>query len=65
MKINGVIKNLKIFLKFKNDSSKNISRDFSRAVGGQCGVSSVSDSSLFQLIFFLKVYRPLPMLSKC
>ena len=29
---------------------------------GQCGVSSVSDSSLFQLILFLKSYRPLPML---
>ena len=29
---------------------------------GQCVVSSVSDSSLFQLVLVLKVYRPLPML---
>ena len=28
---------------------------------GQCGVYSVSDNSLFQLIFLLKVYRSLPM----
>ena len=28
------------------------------------GVSSVSDSSLFQLIRLLKFYRPLPMLSQ-
>ena len=27
----------------------------------QCGVSSVSDSSSFQLMLLLKVYRPLPM----
>ena len=27
-------------------------------------VSSVSDSSLFQLILLLKVYRPLPVLSQ-
>ena len=29
----------------------------------QCGVSSVSHSSLFQLILLLKVYRPFPMQS--
>ena len=29
---------------------------------GNVGVSSVSDSSLFQLVLFLKVYRPLPVL---
>ena len=32
---------------------------------GQCGVSSVSDSSLFQFILSLKVCRPLPMPSQC
>ena len=36
MKINGVIKNLKI-KKFKNDNSKNISRNFSGAVEGNVG----------------------------
>ena len=54
MKIKGVIEDLKFF---KNDNSKNISRNFSGAVW----VSSVSDSSLFQLMLLLKVYRPLPM----
>ena len=29
---------------------------------GQCGVSSVSDSSLFQLVLVLRVYRPLQCL---
>ena len=29
----------------------------------QCGVNSVSDSSLFQLILLLEVYRPLPVQS--
>ena len=29
----------------------------------QCGISSVSDSSLFQLILLLEVYMPLPMQS--
>ena len=43
MKIKGVIKNLKTL---KSDS-ENISRNFSGAVVGSVGVSSVSDSSLF------------------
>ena len=38
-------------------------RHFSGAVEGSVGVSSVSDSSLFQLIFLLEVCRPLPMQS--
>ena len=39
MKIKGVLKNFKIkrFLKFKNDNSKNISRNFSGAVVGSVG----------------------------
>ena len=52
MKIKGVIEDLKFFL---NDNSKNISRNFSRAVCGLCGVSSVSDSFLFQLVLVLEV----------
>ena len=60
MKIEGIIKNLKI----KKNNSKNISRNFSGTVEGSAGVSSVSDSSLFQLILLLKVYRPLPMVSQ-
>ena len=59
MKLKGVIEDikkeknfLKIFL--------GISLELLRAVWGQFGVSSVSDSSLFQLIL-LKTYRPLPM----
>ena len=32
---------------------------------GQCEVNSVLDSSWFQLVFVLKVYRSLPMLSQC
>ena len=60
MKIKGVIRSLKI-KKNKNDNSENISRNFSGAVW----VSSVSDSSLFQLMLLLKVYRPLPKLSQC
>ena len=59
MKIKGVIEDLKIFFKFKNYNSKNISRTFSGAVVDS--VESVHfDSSLIQLIF-LKIYRPLPM----
>jgi len=57
MKIKGVIKNLKIFL---NDNSKiylGISLELLRAVWGQFS----SDSSLFQLILLLKVYRPHPV----
>ena len=34
----------------------------SGAVVGNVGFSSVSDSSLFQLVLFLNFYRPLPML---
>lgn len=40
--------------------SKNISGISLELHRGQCGVSSVSHSSLFQL-FFSKVYRPLPV----
>ena len=60
MKIKGVIKNLKIKKKNFNDNSKiylGISLELLRAVW----ISSVSNSSLFQLILLLKVYRPLPM----
>ena len=65
MKIKGVIKNLKLnkTLKIKkliSDNSKNTSRNFSGTVEGSVG-SVVSDSSFFQLILFLKIYRPLPM----
>ena len=59
MKIKGVIKNLKNF-KLTNVNSKiylGISLELLKEVWGQ----SVSDSSLFQLILLLKVYRPLPM----
>ena len=63
MKIKGIIKKLK-FKKLKktlnNESSKiylGISLELLRAVG----VSSVSDSFLFQLILLLKVYRSLPI----
>ena len=42
---------------------KNVSRNFSGAVVG-CGVSSVSDRSLFQLVLVLKVYRLPPVLSQ-
>ena len=64
MKIKGVIEDLKLIrINLKNDNSKNIFKNFSEAVAGSVGacVSSVSDSSLFQLILLLKVYRPLPM----
>ena len=61
MKIKGVIKNLKI----KNDNSKNISRNFSGALEGSVGVSSVSGSSMLQLILLLNIYRPLPMPNQC
>ena len=59
MKIKIVIKNIIFF----NDNSK-IYLGISLELLRQCGASSVSDSSLFQLII-LKVYRPLPMLSQC
>ena len=57
MKIKGVM-DLKI--KKFNYNSKNISRNFFWRCCGQCGVSSVSDSSLIRLIL-LKIYRPLPI----
>ena len=37
MKIKGVIEDLKFFFNLKNDNSKNISRNFSRAVEGSVG----------------------------
>ena len=64
MKIKGVIKNLKIKkFKLKNDNSKiypGISLELLKAVW----VSSVSDSSLFQLVLVLKVDRPPPLHSQ-
>ena len=39
-----------------------IYQEFLWSCCGQCGVSSVSDSSLFQLVLVLKVYRPLQCL---
>ena len=62
MKIKGVLEDLKLKQKLKNDSknSKNISRTFSGVVVGSVGVSSFLNSSLIWLIF-LKIYRPLPM----
>ena len=63
MNIEGVIKDLN-FKKLKSHNSKNVSRNFSGAVMGSVG-SVVSDSSLFQLVLLLKVYRLLPMLSQC
>ena len=73
MKIKGVIEDFKIkkLNKLKNDSKivkiyLGLSLDFSVVpcpvlwCCGQCGVSSVSDTSLIQLIFF-SIYRPLPM----
>ena len=59
MKIKGAIKNLKI-KKIFNYNSKiylGISLELLREVW----INSVSNSSLFQLILLLKVYRPLPM----
>ena len=44
MKIKGVIEDLKIKKKLKNDNSKNISRNFSGAVVGSVG------SVLFQIV---------------
>ena len=65
MKIKGVIKNLKINM-IKNGNSKNIAKKFSGVVEGSVGgISSVSDSSFFQLVFLAKVYRPPPILSHC
>ena len=49
MKIKGVIKNLKI-KKFKNDNSKNISRNFSGAVEGNVG------SVQFQIVLSSSLY---------
>ena len=62
MKIKGVLEDLKLKQKLKNDSknSKNISRTFSGVVVGSVGVSSFLNSSLIWLIF-LKIYRPLTM----
>ena len=62
MKIKGVLEDLKLKQKLKNDSknSKNISRTFSGVVVGSVGVSSFLNSSLIWLIF-LKIYMPLPM----
>ena len=37
MNINGVVKNLKVKKKIKNDNSKNISRNFSGAVEDSVG----------------------------
>ena len=54
--------NLRSNKALKNDNSKNVSRNFSGVVEGTVG-SVQSDSSLFQFVLFLKVYRPLPMLS--
>ena len=65
MKFKGVIKDLLFLKKVKSDNSKYISSNFSGAVVGSVGVSSFSDSSLFQLVLVLKVYRPPPMLSQC
>ena len=62
MKIKGVIKDSKIKQIKKMIIVKYI-QEFLWSCWGQCGVSAVSDSSLFQLIFLLKVYRPLPMYS--
>ena len=60
MKIKGVIDELKIKkINLKNDNIKNISMNFSSCCG-QCGDSSVSDSSLFQFIL-LKICRSLPL----
>ena len=61
MNIERVIKDLK-FKKLKSHNSKNVSRKFSGAVVGSVG-SVVSDSSLFQLVLVLRVYRPPPKLS--
>ena len=55
MKIKGVIKNLKFFLKIVSDKRKKyigISLELLRAMWG---------SVQFQRILLLKVYRPLPM----
>ena len=62
MKIKGVLEDLKLKQKLKNDSknSKNISRTFSGVVVGSVGVSSFLNSSLIWLIF-LKIFGPLPM----
>ena len=63
MKIKGVIEDLKKkekIKKLKKIIMVKIYLGISLHLLWQCGVSSVSDSSLFQLIL-LKIYRPLPM----
>ena len=60
MKIKGEMKDLNFFFNLKNYNSKIYLR-ISLELLQQCGVSLVSDSSFFQLILFLKVYKPLPM----
>ena len=61
MKIKGVIDDLKIKkLKIKKMIIVKIYLGISLELCGQCGVSSVSDNSLFQIIH-LKIYRPFPM----
>ena len=59
MKIKGVIINLKI-KKVKNNNSKIYVGIFWSC----CGISSVSDRSLLQLVIILKVYRPPPIHSQ-
>ena len=57
MKINGVIKNLKI-KKLKNDNSKNISRNFSGAVEGSVGSVQFQIVPCSSLYFFSRSIGP-------
>ena len=61
MKIKGLIKKLKIFLKNLKMIVVKYIEEFLWSCRGQCVVSSVSDSSLFHLILLLKVCRSLTM----
>ena len=60
MKIKGIIVDLKIIFLIKNDNSRNISRTFSGIVADSVGSVHFPIVPCFSL-YFLKVYRPLPM----
>ena len=59
MKIKGAIKNLK---NLRRDNSKNISRNFSGAVGGSVGSVQFQIVSCYILYFFSRSIGPLQFL---